>query len=75
VADGCLREQDKVTTVLLGGDEIFTVQELGLLSPSPLRTKALFAGQVAFTSLGGRNPQLERIWAGKDCSLYAHAPY
>ena len=46
MADGCLREQDKITTVLLGGDETFTVQEVGLLSPSPLRTKALFAGQV-----------------------------
>lgn len=32
--------------MLLGGDETFTVQELGLLSPTPLRTKALFAGQV-----------------------------
>jgi translation elongation factor EF-4 len=59
VADGCLREQDKVTTVLLGGDETFTVQELGLLSPSPLRTKALFAGQVENTCMA--LPQLERI--------------
>ena len=39
VVGGCLREQDKVTTVLLDGAEAFQVQEVGVLAPKPLRTR------------------------------------
>ena len=48
MVDGSLREQDRITTTLLGGSESFTVQELGLLAPRQLRTGALFAGLVSF---------------------------
>lgn len=59
--DGCLHENERITTCQLlsmghasgvgtGGE--FNVQELGILTPTPLRTKVLKGGQVGYLIAG-----------------------
>ena len=62
VVDGCLVEQDRIVPYHLkfgagsgetGSSETFSVQEVGLLTPAPTRTGALYPGQVGYIIAGG----------------------
>ncbi|KAG5184471.1 Guf1, mitochondrial translation elongation factor EF4 [Tribonema minus] len=62
--DGVLAEGDRISTCHLmsgaaaagagqgGGDTTFSVQEVGLLTPAPVRTRSLWSGQVGYM-IGG----------------------
>ena len=62
VVDGCLVEQDRIVPFHLkygagsgetGSSDTFSVQEVGLLTPAPMRTGALYPGQVGYIIAGG----------------------
>lgn len=55
VVDGVLSLHDRVRFLSRGKDEEFRLQELGLLTPAPLRTKALPAGAVGYAICGLRD--------------------
>lgn len=56
VVEGCIQEGDRVTTsrIATSGDTGFSVQEVGLLAPAPVRTRWLGPGHVGYV-VGGRN--------------------
>jgi hypothetical protein len=50
VRDGSIREGDRITGASLGTGESFSVQEVGVLCPYQLRTRALLTGQFVTPS-------------------------
>ncbi|CAM9696496.1 unnamed protein product [Chrysoparadoxa australica] len=64
VVSGVLSEQERVTTwQLLHGtsQQDYSVQEVGLLTPSTLRTGALYPGQVGYMVAGMRSTSQARV--------------
>lgn len=63
VVSGQLTESDRVSIVHPGQEEgtrsgdSYSVQEVGIVTPKPLRTKVLYPGQMGYTRFGLRDPR------------------
>jgi GTP-binding protein LepA len=65
---GTLRENERITTFASSGESKdvdgksdFSVQEIGILTPTPLRTNVLKTGQVGYVIAGMRSTRQARI--------------